>query len=98
MLCECRLYRLARPYRCATLNQLIENLRKLFYKWLECEDLVLLPVRSVSYQAPLLQHSKLTGPGRPSFYISKDQLVYLSSNETRAGGLVYGWIGPPIQL
>lgn len=64
---------------CATLNQLIEGLRKLFYKWLEYEDLVSLSVRPVSYQAPLLRRSRLTGPGKPSFYISKDQLVYLSS-------------------
>jgi len=66
---------------CATLNQLIDCLRKLYHKWLEYEDLAeLLPVRSaVSYQAPLLQCSRLTGPGRPSFHISKDQLVYLNS-------------------
>lgn len=66
---------------CATLNQLIECLRMLFYRWLEYEDIVesALPVGSVSYQAPLLRRSRLAGPGRPSFYISKDQLVYLSS-------------------
>lgn len=66
---------------CATLNQLIECLRKLFHKWLEYEDLVeSLPMRSsASYQAPFPRRSSLTRTGRPSFYISKDQLVYLSS-------------------
>ena len=64
---------------CITLSQLIECLRKLFHKWLEYEDLVdSLPVRS-AYQAPLSHRSSLNGPGRPSFNISKDQLVYLSS-------------------
>lgn len=62
---------------CFTLNQLIECLRRLFYKWIEYEDLVeSLPVRSQSYQVPIVITA---GPGRPSFYISKDQLIYLSS-------------------
>ena len=41
---------------CITLNQLIESLRRLFYKWVEYEDLVRsLPERSLSYQAPVLR-------------------------------------------
>ena len=66
---------------CVTMSQLIECVRRLFHKWLEYEDLVdSVPVRSASYQAPLSQRpAGLNGPGRPSFNISKDQLVYLSS-------------------
>ena len=63
---------------CATLNELIECLRAVHRKWLEYEDSIeSLSVRSLSYQAPSF-HSR-TGPGRPPFYISKDQLVYLIS-------------------
>ena len=61
-----------------TLNELIECLKRVYYKWLEYEDLVeSLSVRSLSYQAP--SFNSRTGPGRPPFYISKDQLVYLIS-------------------
>ena len=73
---------------CVTLNQLIESLRRLFYKWVEYEDLVQsLPPRSLSYQAPVsLVRRRFSGigPGRLTFDISKDQLVYLSS-------LVFTW-------
>ena len=64
---------------CATLSELIECLKRVYYKWLEYEGLVeSLSVRSLSYQAPSF-NSETTGPGRPPFYISKDQLVYLIS-------------------
>lgn len=63
---------------CVTLNELIECLRMVYHEWLEYEDLVeSLSARPLSYQPPLF-HSRI-GPGRPSFNISKDQLVYLAS-------------------
>ena len=64
---------------CATVNQLIGCLRNVFCTWLEYEDLLeSFPVRSLAYQAPVLRRRHY-GAGRPAFYISKDQLVYLNS-------------------
>lgn len=60
------------------LQQLIDCLRDHFHKWIQYEEVVESrpAVASLSYQPPLLRRSS---PGRPSFCISKDQLLYLSS-------------------
>ena len=60
------------------LQQLINCLRALFHKWIKYEEVLeSQPPLSASYQPPLLQQR--SSPGRPSFCISKDQLLYLST-------------------
>lgn len=64
----------------ASTQELIESLKVIYRKWEEYEgvlDSFLTERPSVAYQTPV--STLRTGPGRPRFDISKEQLEYLSS-------------------
>ena len=62
---------------CARLDELIECLRTIYYKWQEYEGILHSnQLNHVSYHAPVTHSGR---SGRPKFEISKDQLIYLTS-------------------
>ena len=64
----------------ASTQELIECIKVIYRKWEEYEgvlDSFLTERPSVAYQTPV--GTLRTGPGRPRFDISKEQLEYLSS-------------------
>ena len=62
---------------CFTLNELIECLRQVYYRWEEYQDIVDSQYSNVSlcYCVPVHPTGNV---GRPRFEISRDQLLYLT--------------------
>ena len=64
----------------SSLRELIDCIKVIYRKWPEYQTILDSSSESrnaLSYQAHATRHS--SGPGRPKFQISKDQLEYLSS-------------------
>ena len=62
---------------CSCKQELIDSIKALHRKWIEYEDVIeSYPMeRALSYQLPV----SLSGPGRPRFDITREQLEYLFS-------------------